>query len=153
MESMKSTTRSGNPVEALAAQNEAIKKAVMEESLAREKEKRDDALERAEREAEELAAQLRKLQANAGNGPLGNRTALVRFISMGSWKPFGKELILMAKIVPANLKPILRGPIPMFVTLRSPLTRPWRASWLESRWRSWPRCGSCVRSTAAGITS
>ena len=84
MESMKSTTRSGNPVEALAAQNEAIKKAVMEESLAREKEKRDDALERAEREAEELAAQLRKLQANAGNGPLGKRIALVWFKSMGT---------------------------------------------------------------------
>ena len=66
MESMKHSTKSANPVEALAAQNEAIKKAVMEESLAREKEKQGDAVRKAEREAEELEEALRKIQANIG---------------------------------------------------------------------------------------
>ena len=69
MESMKHSTKSANPVEALAAQNEAIKKAVMEESLAREKEKQGDAVRKAEREAEELEEALRKIQANIGARP------------------------------------------------------------------------------------
>ena len=69
MESMKHSTKSANPVEALAAQNEAIKKAVMEESLAREKEKQGDAVRKAEREAEELEEALRKIQANIGACP------------------------------------------------------------------------------------
>ena len=63
MESMKHSTKSANPVEALAAQNEAIKKAVMEESMAREKEKHENAVKKAEEEAEELAEALRKIQA------------------------------------------------------------------------------------------
>ena len=69
MESMKHSTKSANPVEALAAQNEAIKKAVMEESLAREKEKQGDAVRKAEREAEELEEALRKIQAHIGACP------------------------------------------------------------------------------------
>ena len=69
MESMKHSTKSANPVEALAAQNEAIKKAVMEESLAREKQKQGDAVRKAEREAEELEETLRKIQANIGACP------------------------------------------------------------------------------------
>ena len=74
MESMKHATKSANPVEALAAQNEAIKKAVMEESLAREKEKREDAVKRAEEEAEELEEALRKIQANIWSNPTANRS-------------------------------------------------------------------------------
>ena len=74
MESMKHSTKSANPIEALAAQNEAIKKAVMEESLAREKEKQKDAVKKAEEEAEELAKALRNIQENTGASPVANRS-------------------------------------------------------------------------------
>ena len=76
MESMKGATKSANPIEVLYEQNEAIKKAVMQESLAREKEKQEGAVKRAEEEAEELAEALRKIQANTGASATANRSIL-----------------------------------------------------------------------------
>ena len=89
MESMKHSTKSANPIEALAAQNEAIKKAVMEESLAREKVKQEDAVKKAEEEAEELAEALRKIQEKTVASPVANRSTCTYILTLHNYTHIG----------------------------------------------------------------
>ena len=109
MESMKHSTKSANPIEALAAQNEAIKKAVMEESLAREKVKQEDAVKKAEEEAEELAEALRKIQENTVASPVANRSTCTYITThiLETWRN-GGPLSIFKCLSPCRINTVLQ---------------------------------------------